>query len=95
MGRVEIATRREGGGRAVGEELQIKPNGTRDENGGRSPPYPVPFGSPHFLLSFGVWRFGEQKHSRTRKKKNACRQCRLPKPTAIFTVFLAVLVAVS
>ena len=74
MGRVEIATRREGGGGgrgrgAGGEELQIKPNGTRDENGGRSPPSPVPFDSPHFLLSFGVWRFREQKHSRTRKKK--------------------------
>ena len=53
----------------MGEELQIKPNGSRDENGGRSPPSPVPFDSPHFLLSFGVWRFGEQKHSRTRKKK--------------------------
>ena len=53
----------------MGEELQIKPNGSRDENGGRSPPSPVPFDSPHFLLSFGVWRFREQRHSRTRKKK--------------------------
>ena len=53
----------------MGEELQIKPNGSRDENGGRSPPSPVPFDSPHFLLFFGVWRFREQRHSRTRKKK--------------------------
>ena len=78
----------------MGEELQIKPNGTRDENGGRSPPSPVPFDSPHFLLSFAVWRFREQRHSRTRKK-NACRHCRLLKLIAIFTVFLAVLFAVS
>ena len=51
------------------EGSQIKASGSGDENGGRSPPSPVPFDSPHFLLSFRVWRFREQKHWRTRKTK--------------------------
>ena len=75
MGRAEIATRREGGGGgrgrgAGGEELQIKPNGSRDENGGRSPPSPVPFDSPHFLLSFWSMAFSRAKtFAHPQKKK--------------------------
>ena len=38
-------------------------------------PLPAPLDSPHFLLSSGVstWRFREQKHSRTRRKRLHCR----------------------
>lgn len=79
----------------MGEELQIKPNGSRDENGGRSPHPPFPLTRPIFfcLLEYGA--FASKDIRAPEKKKNACRHCRLPKPIAIFTVFLAVLVAVS
>ena len=91
MGRVEIATRREGGDWERGArsyKLSRMALGTRMVGGVPHPPFllirPIFF----CLLEYGAFA---SKNIRAPEKQNACRRCRLPKA---ITVFLAVLVAV-
>ena len=102
MGRVEIATRREGGGggrvSGGGEQgarsykLSRMALGTRMVGGVPHPPFLLTRPIFFCLLEYDAFA---SKNIRASEKQNACRRCRLPKAIAIFTVFLAVLVAVS